>query len=49
MQLVAATFLACFAPSRIPAIFRIALTPVLSFEPNVGAESRSGKSFETAN
>jgi lipopolysaccharide/colanic/teichoic acid biosynthesis glycosyltransferase len=49
LQLIAATFLACVAPERIPAIFRNASPRVLAFEPSPGVESRAGESLEAAN
>ena len=48
MRLIGATFLACLAPARVPAVFRNASTRVLAFMPQPAPESCADKSFEAA-
>lgn len=48
VRLIGATFLACFAPARIPAAFRNASTQIMVFEPQRAVEESRGKSFEVA-
>jgi lipopolysaccharide/colanic/teichoic acid biosynthesis glycosyltransferase len=49
MRMIAATFLACFAPARTPAVFRNASTRVLAFPPLPAQKVGVGNSLETVN
>jgi lipopolysaccharide/colanic/teichoic acid biosynthesis glycosyltransferase len=49
MRMIGATFLACLAPARTPAVFRNASTRILAFPPQPVQDGGIAKSFETAN
>jgi lipopolysaccharide/colanic/teichoic acid biosynthesis glycosyltransferase len=49
MRMIGATFVACLAPARTPAVFRNASTRILAFPPYPVQESGIAKSFEAAN
>ena len=48
MRLIAATFLACVAPARVPVAFRDASTRVVAFQVKPGPEARADRPFEAA-
>lgn len=48
MRMIAATFLACVTPTRIPTTFRTAWTPALTFQAQPVVEGRASKFVETA-
>jgi lipopolysaccharide/colanic/teichoic acid biosynthesis glycosyltransferase len=49
LRLIAATFLACFAPARTPAVLHTASTMTLAFPPHPARKGAASEYFETAN
>jgi lipopolysaccharide/colanic/teichoic acid biosynthesis glycosyltransferase len=48
MRLIAATFLTCVAPARVPAAFRDGSSRVIAFRAQAMVEGRTGRSLEAA-